>query len=46
MLNEREMRYRMKCAIDQGVPMTNYGIAIAHLQGVLPKVVWPSEGDK
>ena len=35
MLNEREMQYRMRCALDQGVPFTNYGITIAHLQGIL-----------
>ena len=34
-LNEREMQYRLKCAEDQGVPITNYGTAIAHLKGVL-----------
>ena len=39
MLNEREVRYRMKCAKDQGVPMTNYGIAIAHLHGILKRSV-------
>ncbi len=35
MLNEREVRYRMKCAIDSGVPFTNYGITIAYMQGIL-----------
>jgi hypothetical protein len=35
MLNDREMRYRMKCAADQGVPITNYGTAIAHMKGIL-----------
>ena len=35
MLNEREMRYRQKCADDQNVPMTNYGIAIAYIHGIL-----------
>ena len=35
MLNEREMKYRLKCAEDQGVPMTNYGITIAYMQGIL-----------
>lgn len=39
MLNEREVRYRMKCAADQGVPMTNYGVAIAHLHGVLKRSI-------
>ena len=39
MLNEREVRYRMKCAVDQGVPITNYGILIAHLNGILKRSV-------
>ena len=39
MLNEREVRYRMKCAADQGVPITNYGILIAHLNGILKRSV-------
>ena len=39
MLNEREVRYRMKCAKDQQVPITNYGIAIAFMQGILKRSV-------
>ena len=39
MLNEREVRYRMKCAVDQDVPITNYGIAIAYMQGILKRSV-------
>lgn len=39
MLNEREMRYRQKCAEDANVPFTNYGIAIAQLQGILKRSV-------
>lgn len=39
MLNEREMKYRLKCAGDQNVPMTNYGIAIAYMQGILRRSV-------
>lgn len=39
MLNEREMKYRQKCAKDQGVPITNYGIAIAYMQGILRRSV-------
>ncbi|MDR2160209.1 MAG: [FeFe] hydrogenase H-cluster maturation GTPase HydF [Treponema sp.] len=35
MLNEREMRFREKCAAGERVPMTNYGILIAHMQGIL-----------
>lgn len=39
MLNEREMRYRLKCAEDQGIPMTNYGTAIAHVKGILERSI-------
>jgi [FeFe] hydrogenase H-cluster maturation GTPase HydF len=35
MLNEREVQHRMKSAIAQGVPFTNYGTAIAHMNGIL-----------
>ncbi|MDR3111323.1 MAG: [FeFe] hydrogenase H-cluster maturation GTPase HydF [Planctomycetaceae bacterium] len=37
MLNEREMRYRVKTAADQKIPITNYGIAIAYIQGILKR---------
>ncbi len=37
MLNEREVRYRMKCAKDAGIPMTNYGVVIAYMQGILKR---------
>ncbi|SBV97298.1 Hydrogenase maturation GTPase HydF [uncultured Eubacteriales bacterium] len=39
MLNEREVKYRQKCAVDQQVPITNYGIAIAAMQGILRRSV-------
>ncbi len=39
MLNEREVRYRMKCAVDQKIPFTNYGITIAYMQGILKRSV-------
>jgi [FeFe] hydrogenase H-cluster maturation GTPase HydF len=39
MLNEREMVYRQKCAADQNVPFTNYGTAIAHIQGILKRSI-------
>ncbi|HJA44340.1 MAG TPA: [FeFe] hydrogenase H-cluster maturation GTPase HydF [Candidatus Dorea stercoravium] len=41
MLNEREMKFRMACARDAGVPMTNYGIAIAHMNGILERSLKP-----
>ena len=39
MLNEREMKYRLSCAQDQDVPMTNYGILIAYVKGILKRSV-------
>lgn len=39
MLNEREVRYRTKCAIDQEIPITNFGILIAYLNGILQRSV-------
>ncbi len=36
-LNEREMKYRMKCAEDAVVPITNYGTAIAYMNGILKR---------
>ena len=40
-LNEREMKYRTKCAQDQKVPFTNYGILIAYTQGILKRTLEP-----
>ena len=39
MLNEREMQHRRRQAESQNVPFTNYGIAIAHIQGILKRSV-------
>lgn len=39
MLNEREMKYRLGLAWDQQVPMTNYGILIAYIRGILKRSV-------
>lgn len=41
MLNEREMRFRRKCAVGQGIPMTNYGIAMAKMKGILKRSIEP-----
>ncbi|MBE5960339.1 MAG: [FeFe] hydrogenase H-cluster maturation GTPase HydF [Lachnospiraceae bacterium] len=38
-LPEREVRYRMKCAVDAGIPITNYGIMLAYLNGILKRSV-------
>ena len=51
MLNEREVRYRTKCAVDQNVPITNYGTLIAYLNGILRRStelfpeLWQKEPD-
>ena len=39
MLNEREMRYRLRSAADQGIPVTNYGILIAYMKGILQRSI-------
>ena len=39
MNTEREMRYRMRCAEDQQVPFTNYGIVIAKMTGILERSI-------
>lgn len=41
MLNEREMKSRIAYAEDEGVPMTNYGILISYINGILPRAVKP-----
>ncbi len=41
MLNEREVRYRYRCAEESGVPITNYGTAIAYMNGILKRSVEP-----
>lgn len=41
MLNEKEMQHRNKTASSQDVPMTNYGIAIAYMHGILKRTVAP-----
>jgi [FeFe] hydrogenase H-cluster maturation GTPase HydF len=41
MLNEREVKYRIACAADQNVPITNYGTAIAYMKGILKRSLEP-----
>ena len=41
MLNEREMKYRLSYAEACGVPMTNYGILISYIHGILERSVQP-----
>lgn len=41
MLTEREMQYRVRYAADSGIPMSNYGIVIAHTHGILRRSLEP-----
>ena len=41
MLSEREMKYRVKQSLDSGTPITNYGTAIAHINGILKRSLMP-----
>lgn len=41
MLNEKEMKNRIAAAKAAGVPIVNYGIAIAHMHGILKRSLAP-----
>ena len=41
MLNRREMQWRIAQARAAGVPIVNYGVLIAYLQGILPRCLAP-----
>jgi [FeFe] hydrogenase H-cluster maturation GTPase HydF len=41
MLNRREMQYRVEKAREQGVYLTNYGMLIAYVMGILPRALQP-----
>lgn len=41
MLNAREMHYRIACAQDAGIPITNYGMLIARVTGILERSLEP-----
>lgn len=41
MLTEKEMKYRTRQTLDNGIPITNYGIALAHLNGILRRSLMP-----
>ncbi|MDO4556394.1 MAG: [FeFe] hydrogenase H-cluster maturation GTPase HydF [Lachnospiraceae bacterium] len=43
-LNQKEMKSRIKRAKEQDVPMTNYGILISYLQGILDRCLEPFPG--
>ena len=41
MLNEKEMKNRIARAEAAGVPIVNYGVAIAHMHGILERSLEP-----
>ena len=41
MLNEKAMRNRIRAAVAAGVPMVNYGVAIARMHGILRRSLAP-----
>lgn len=41
MLTEREMKYRIRHTLDSDIPITNYGITIAHIHGILRRSLSP-----
>lgn len=45
MLNEREMKYRIACANDAGIPMVNYGVLLAQVNEILNRSLEPVEKD-
>jgi len=41
MINRRQMLWRIEQAVEAGVPIVNYGVAIAHVQGILERAISP-----
>ena len=41
MLNETEMKYRIAHAVQEGVKIVNYGVAIAQMNGILDRSIAP-----
>jgi len=44
MLNRREMLHRIQAVTGKGIPIVNYGVLIAYLQGILPRALAPFAG--
>ncbi len=43
MLNDREVQSRIMDALDQGIPITNYGLFISNVNGILKRAIKPIE---
>ncbi len=41
MLGDKAMLHRIECAVNQGIPIVNYGLAIAHMNGILERSLQP-----
>jgi hypothetical protein len=41
MITKKQILNRLKPAIDAGIPVTNYGMAIAYVQGVYDRAIAP-----
>ena len=41
MLNEKAMQHRIATAVANGIPIVNYGLAIAHMNGILERSLQP-----
>lgn len=41
MLNKREMEYRQMLSFENGIPMINYGIILAYLNGIIDRAMKP-----
>ncbi len=41
MLNRREMQHRIKIAAGREIPIVNYGVLIAYIQGIIKRAVKP-----
>ena len=46
MLNDKQMKSRLELAIEQNIPITNYGTVIAHINGILKRTLQPFENLK
>ena len=45
MLNAKEMDHRLSLAVEAGVPIVNYGVAIAQMKGILERSLKPLKGE-
>jgi hydrogenase maturation GTPase HydF len=44
MITRKQLHNRLKTAIDAGIPVTNYGMAIAYIKGIFERAIAPFAG--